>query len=116
MCTDESAQDIEFLRTIDYAAKTFQLCDANGDGQDFTGATIESDARKTPDSAVAFEMGVSWQDETTGLYKISRTAAETAAMEVGEYGYDVVVTTALGVRLPPVATGKVTVRNVYTQS
>lgn len=116
MCTDESALDIEFLRTIDYAAKTFQLCDANGDGLDYTGYTIDADARRTPDSEVAFAMGVAWVDEATGLYSITRTDTETAAMEIGEYGYDVVVTTALGVRLPPVATGKVTVRNVYTQS
>lgn len=116
MCTDESALDIEFLRTIDYAAKTFQLCDANGDGMDYTGYTIDGDARKTPDSEVAFSMGVTWVDAPTGLYQITKTDTETAAMEIGEYGYDVVVTTALGIRLPPVATGKVTVRNVYTQS
>jgi hypothetical protein len=37
-------------------------------------------------------------------------------MTIGDYIYDVVLTNGSGIRLPPVFTAKVFVRNVCTQS
>lgn len=115
-CTDNSKLDITFIRGIDFVAKQFQLADANGEGIDYTGYSIDSDARKTPDSPLAFAMGVSWVNAATGTYEIAKNYGDTAALSVGEYGYDVVLTTPGGLRLPPVVTAKVSVVNNYTQS
>lgn len=115
-CSPTAKLDVTFLRTIDFVAVQYQLCDANGEGIDYTGYTIDADARKTVDSALAFTMGVSWVDASTGTYQIAKTDTETADLVVGDYIYDVVLTTGGGVRLPPVFTAKVFVKNVCTQS
>ncbi len=117
-CSPTANLDVTFLRTIDFVAVQYQLTDANGAPIDYTGYTIDADARKTPDSPLAFTMGASWVDASTGTYQIARTDVETAAMPVGEYLYDVVLTTPApaSLRLPPVFTAKVFVKNVCTQS
>ena len=117
-CTDNSKLNITFIRGIDFVAKQFQLADANGDGIDYTNYTIDADARKTPDSPLAFTMGISWVNASTGTYKITKTDTDTAALTIGEYGYDVVLTSPApaSLRLPPVLTAKVSVVKNYTQS
>lgn len=115
-CADISALNITFLRNIDFVATQYQLCDEDGNAIDYTGYTIDADARKDVDSALAFTMGISWVDASTGTYQIAKTDTETAAMTVGDYIYDVVLTNASSIRLPPVFTAKVFVRNVCTQS
>jgi hypothetical protein len=117
-CTDPSKLDITFIRGIDFVATQYQLCDANGQGIDYTGYTIDADARRTPDAALAFSMGVSWVDASTGTYQIAKTDTDTTALATGEYGYDVVLTTPApaSLRLPPVFSAKVKVVNNYTQS
>lgn len=115
-CSPTAKLDVTFLRTIDFVAVQYQFTDANGAAINYTGYTIDADARKTPDSPLAFTMGISWVDASTGTYQIAKTDTETADLVVGEYTYDVVLTTAGGVRLPPVFTANVTVKNVCTQS
>ena len=117
-CSTPAKADITFIRGIDFVATQYQLCDANGEGIDYTGYTIDADARKTPDSPLAFTMGVSWVSAATGTYQIAKTDIDTTALAIGEYGYDVVLTSPApaSLRLPPVVTAKVKVVNNYTQS
>lgn len=117
-CSDPSKLDITFIRGIDFVATQYQLCDANGKGIDYTGYGIDADARRTPNSPLAFTMGISWVDASTGTYQIAKTDVETTDLAVGEYGYDVVLTSPApaSLRLPPVFSAKVTVVNNYTQS
>lgn len=104
-----------FLRGIDYGPKYYQLCDENGNPIDYTGYTIDAEFRKTPDSSDFYSMGVTWDDASIGKFQVARTNVQTTAMVVGDYGFDVVVTSGGGVKYPPVLTAKVRVRNVYTQ-
>lgn len=117
-CSTPAKADITFIRGIDFVATQYQLCDANGEGIDYTGYTIDADARKTPDSPLAFTMGISWVNAATGTYQIAKTDTDTAALAIGDYGYDVVLTSPApaSLRLPPVVTAKVKVVNNYTQS
>jgi hypothetical protein len=115
-CADISNLNVTFLRNIDFVAVQYQLCDEDGNPIDYTGYTIDADARKDVDSALVFTMGISWVDASTGTYQIAKTDTETAAMTIGDYIYDVVLTNGSSIRLPPVFTAKVFVRNVCTQS
>jgi hypothetical protein len=117
-CSNPDLANITFIRGIDFVAVQFQLCDANGEGIDYTGYSIDADARKTVNGPLAFTMGISWVSAATGTYKIAKTDTDTAALAIGEYGYDVVLTSPApaSLRLPPVVTAKVKVVNNYTQS
>jgi hypothetical protein len=114
-CLNSIKADLVFVRGIDFLPVEFQLCDEDEDPIDYTGYTIESEARLSVDSAVAFTMGVSWVNAAIGLYRISKTGSQTLSCDVGKYGYDVVLVTSGGVRLPPVVTAKVRVVNNFTQ-
>ena len=115
-CSPRANLDVTFLRTIDFVAVEYQLTDANGEGIDYSGYTIDADARKTVDGSLAFSMGIQWVNAATGTYQIAKNNTDTAALAVGDYIYDVVLTTGGGVRLPPVFTANCYVRNVCTQS
>ena len=117
-CSTPAKADITFIRGIDFVATQYQLCDANGEGIDYTGYSIDADARKTPDSPLALTRAKSWFSAATGTYQIAKTDVDTTALAIGEYGYDVVLTSPApaSLRLPPVVTAKVKVVNNYTQS
>jgi hypothetical protein len=115
-CADISNLNVTFLRNIDFQAVQYQLSDEDDNPIDYSGYTIDADARKDVDSTLAFSMGISWVDASTGTYQITKTDTETAAMTIGDYIYDVVLVNGSGIRLPPVFTAKVFVRNVCTQS
>jgi len=115
-CADISNLNVTFLRNIDFQAVQYQLCDEDGNPLNYSGYTIDADARKDVDSTLAFSMGISWVDASTGTYQITKTDTETAAMTIGDYISDVVLVNGSGIRLPPVFTAKVFVRNVCTQS
>lgn len=80
-------------------------------------ATITMTARDSYDTeviSVDTAGGEITANGTTGEVTVSIDDADTAAIKTGQYGYDVEVLSAAGVRLTPVL-GTLTVRNDYSR-
>ena len=87
---------------IDHGATfrtTLTINDANGSALNLTGFTVIAQIRKSPSSSTSVSFTAAFaSDRTTGQITISLTDTQTTAIEAGRYNYDVLITSAGGVK------------------
>ncbi len=84
--------------------KTFTWKDENGVGIDITNYSIRMQVRPTKEaSTILLDLdngakgGIAITDAANGIFKITRSAAQTAALETGAYAYDLEMEDVAGV-------------------
>lgn len=107
--------DLIIRRGVAWEGARLECTDGNGDPSDFTGCTAHAQARRQPGKELAFDVPATVSTEEAGVITLdAMTTAETAALPVGRYRWDL-VTEEGGERTGPWLAGDITVEDIITQ-
>lgn len=90
--------------------------DSAGTAVSLTGYTAEAQARSDPCAGPAFALAPVISAPATGEITLAAmTAAETAALPCGRYGWDLILIDGSGQRTGPAFAGRIAVSPLHTQ-
>jgi hypothetical protein len=97
--------------------RQFQAIGMDNQPVNLTGYTIEAQARQNAEDAngVVIDLNPDFVDASVGIWRFpAKTPADTAALTLGEYHYDVVLIDSNGVRYQPPQIGQIDVVAINT--
>lgn len=107
--------DLSIDRGVRFGPVTLTCLDGSNVAVDLTGYTAYAQVRDRPTGGLVFDLEPEISDPGAGIITISKTQAQTDAMSDGiNYGWDLMLEDAAGVRTGPYFAGKVAVRTRYT--
>lgn len=80
-----------------------------------TGYTVDSDIKEITDDVQVETFTAALTDAANGVFTLTLTPAETAALDTGRYGYDISLTSSTGARYYWL-TGVATVQRTYSRN
>lgn len=111
-----ATENFVIQRGITMVEREFQYVGENDVPIDYTGTTLESQARMGFDESLFIDLEPEWVDATLGKWKFpEKDPTETFALIEGTYYYDVVIVWGDGTRDEPSLMGEVIVQPINTR-
>jgi len=108
---------LNIIKGISYGPVIFNFKQEDTTAFDLTGGwKVFAYARKNQDARTKIDLNPVITDAAGGEVQIQFSDEQTLAMLGGEYGWDMVLETPLGVRLGPYFEGKLKVKSIYTHA
>jgi hypothetical protein len=108
------SRNLDIVQGLTFGPILFTAKDSSNVVVDITGWSAFAEARAKPCGALAFDIEPEVTDAAAGEIEIEFTDAETAALPIGRYGWDLVLENPAGERFGPFAAGTVSVRELHT--
>lgn len=115
MSPDPVNLPLKIRRGIAYGPLKIVCRDANHDPVPLTSYTVAAVARPETESTTNIDLEPTITNAAAGEITISLDVVDTGYFPVGEYVYDLILTTPGGVRLPPVIGGPLRVIDTETR-
>lgn len=115
MSPDPVNVPLKIRRSVAFGPLKIVCLDANEDPVPLTSYTVAAVARPEVESTTNIDLEPSITNAAAGEITISLDVVDTGYLPVGEYVYDLILTTPGGVRLPPVIGGNLRVIDTVTR-